>query len=339
MIDFGVQQIFHVGEPSEIGVARRAGAAMGRQQGFDEVRIGQLAIVISEAATNIVKHAIEGHILLRPIRCESASAVEILAIDTGPGIADLKLRMQDGNSTAGTYGVGLGTIGRLSQEFDIYTQHGKGTALRTVLWRDGQAIQHPPWQVGSICLPMVGEEICGDALGVATDADFLTWVVADGLGHGPDAALASHKAVALTAEGRLSTPGVLLQKAHVALRGTRGAAVAIGQINTRQQQLCFSGIGNIAVSLHHASRRRHLVSHNGIVGSNVRKFQEFCEPWVAGDILIAHSDGINTRWDLNHFPGLESCHPGIIAAVLYRDFKRDRDDVSILVLRDRENSP
>jgi anti-sigma regulatory factor (Ser/Thr protein kinase) len=340
LIDFGTQQVFHVGELSEIAVARRAGTALGSAQGFDEVRIGQLTIVITEAATNIVKHAHEGFILLRPIYCDDISGVEILAIDAGPGIADLTLRMQDGNSTAGSYGVGLGAIGRLSQEFDIYTRPDLGTALRVAIWKDGNAIRHPPWSVGSICLPMLGEQACGDALAVESDGDILTWIVADGLGHGPDAALASREAVSIIGNGgRRSTPGILLQKAHEALHRTRGAAVAIGQIDKQQQQLRFSGIGNIAVSVFHQSTRRHLLSHNGIVGSNVRKLQEFCQPWEKGDILIAHSDGVGTRWDLERYPGLHLCHPGIIAAVLYRDFSRGRDDVSVLVLRDQETFP
>ncbi|MCX7291294.1 ATP-binding protein, partial [Janthinobacterium sp.] len=58
--DIARQRSFPIGEPSEIAAARRAGNELARHIGFDDVRTGQLAIIISEAATNIVKHAQRG---------------------------------------------------------------------------------------------------------------------------------------------------------------------------------------------------------------------------------------------------------------------------------------
>lgn len=336
MIGFGTQDVYRVGEPSEIAVVRRAGVALGKTQGFDEVRMGQLAIVITEAATNIIKHAGDGHILLRAIYFESMTGVEMLAVDAGPGIADLDVQMRDGNSTAGSYGVGLGAIARLSQEFDIYADPGRGTVIRTVIWRDGETQPELPWLAGSVCLPMAGEVVCGDAFTVVANQHICTWVLADGLGHGSMAAEASQKAVSVGSAGGDAPPLELLQDIHLALRGSRGAAVAVGQINREMRVLRFSGIGNIAVSIFKREHRRHLLSHNGIVGSNMRKSQEFSEPWEQGDMVVAHSDGINTRWDLEHYPGLAMCHPGVIAAVLHRDFKRGNDDISVLVLREQD---
>jgi hypothetical protein len=77
-----------------------------------------------------------------------------------------------------------------------------------------------------------------------------------------------------------------------------------------------------------------MVSHNGIVGSNMRKVQEFTQAWQPGSLLVLCSDGLNTRWDLNRYPGLADRHPSVIAALLYRDFARRRDDVTVLVLRE-----
>ena len=128
------QQRFAIGEPSEIAAARRAGTTLARRIGFDDVRAGQLAIVISEAATNIVKHAGHGEILLRKVTRGGASGIEVLAIDKGPGMRNVAQYMEDGQSTAGTYGVGLGAIRRLSQEFDLYSLPGLGTVLMMVVW-------------------------------------------------------------------------------------------------------------------------------------------------------------------------------------------------------------
>lgn len=331
----GKQATFHVGELSEIGCARRAGNDLARRLGFDETRSGQLAIIITEAATNIVKHAIEGEILLRALEVDGRMGVEVIAIDRGPGMGNLALRMEDGNSTAGTYGVGLGAIRRLAQEFDVYTVEGQGTVLMMVVWADAHSVRGGQWQVGAVCLPLPGEELCGDAWDIGEGPRGITICAADGLGHGPDAALASDAAVALAQLHPGLTPSALMVRAHEALHGTRGAAMAIAVIDEDKHELSFAGVGNIAGCIFADGQRRHLMSHNGIVGSNLRKVQEFAHPFPDGAMVVLHSDGIATRWDLDAYPGLVFRHPSLIAAVLYRDFVRQRDDAMAVVVRQR----
>ncbi|MES2822585.1 MAG: SpoIIE family protein phosphatase [Pseudomonadota bacterium] len=340
MIRFGTQQTFHIGELSEVAAARRAGIKLAQKLGFNELRTAQLAIVITEAATNIAKHAAHGEILLRSLQHGETTGVEIIAIDAGPGISNIRLQMIDGNSTTGTYGGGLGAISRLSQEFEMYSMQEQGTALWVVIWVNDKALKlssdwrfAASWEIGGICVPYPGEALCGDAWTVVFDNNLLTFMVADGLGHGPDAAIASNTAVNVIAEHQGQSPQALLQRAHVALQKTRGAAVAIGQINMELGQLRFAGVGNIAASVFEVATRRHLLSHNGIAGSNLRKLQEFSQTWESGAMFIAHSDGLATRWNLDKYVGLAQSHPSLIAAVLYRDFTRGRDDVSVLVLR------
>jgi anti-sigma regulatory factor (Ser/Thr protein kinase) len=331
----GKQSTFHIGESSEIAAARRAGNELARKLGFDEVRTGQVALVITEAGTNIVKHAGEGEILLRARHTDGCDGIEIVALDRGPGIANIAMRMVDGNSSTGTYGVGLGAIGRLSSEFDMYSAEGQGTVLVMTVWSSAAGPAPLDWEVGAVCIALAGEDICGDAFEVRCDARGASIAMADGLGHGPDAARASEPAVELVLSRPGRTAGELMQLAHEALRGTRGAAMAIAVIDAERGSLTFAGIGNIAGSVFNTGPRRHLMSHNGIVGSNLRKVQEFVHPWQPGALMIMHSDGIGTRWDLSAYPGLESRNPTLIAAVLYRDFARARDDASILVVRHR----
>jgi anti-sigma regulatory factor (Ser/Thr protein kinase) len=335
----GKQTSFHIGELSEIASARRAGNELARRLGFDEVRTGQVALVITEAATNIVKHALEGEILLRSLEHAGKFGVEIIALDRGPGMANVALRMEDGNSTAGTYGVGMGAIRRLAQEFDVYSAEGQGTALLMIVWSDGVCHMPRAWQVGAVCLPVAGEDLCGDAWDMGMGETGVTVCVADGLGHGPDAALASDPAVVLAAERPDLSATALMALAHAALHGTRGAAMAIAVIDEQKEQLSFVGVGNIAGCIFHGGARRHLMSHNGIVGSNLRKVQEFVHPWAADALLILHSDGIATRWDLDLYTGLIFRHPSLIAAVLYRDFARQRDDTMVVVLRQLSSAP
>jgi len=325
-----------VSDSSQIGSVRRAASNLAAQAGFDETTAGELAIVVTEATTNIIKHAGHGVVLLRPLRCGAARGVEVIALDRGPGFSNLSASMQDGTTTAGSYGVGLGAIRRLSRSFDIYSAPDKGAALWAQLWpRDAEL---PPQSIhyGVVCLPMAGESVSGDSWALAIGASEATVLVADGLGHGPHAAAASELAASVTMQQPGLPAGTLLQDCHMALRATRGAAVALSRIDMLMGKLSFAGIGNIATYIASRDERRQLVSHNGIVGSNMRKVQEFSADWSSDSMLLLHSDGLTTRWDLKDYPGLEFHHPALVAAVLYRDCCRHRDDVSVLVVRDRE---
>jgi anti-sigma regulatory factor (Ser/Thr protein kinase) len=325
------QTIHHVSESSAIAAVRRAGSGLAVSLGLDETVAGRVALVITEAATNILKHAGSGDILLRGLAAGDARGIEVLAIDKGPGFDNIEQAMRDGISTAGSYGVGMGAMQRLADEFDLHADTIYGSALRMAVWDSGQPLHRSEWTVGAVCLPLPSEELCGDAWRCAGNDAGLLLMMADGLGHGPDAARASDAAVALVQPGSTLAPASLLQLAHGALHGTRGAAAAVACLDSTANELRFAGIGNISVSLHGGERARHLVSHNGIVGSNMRKVQEFTMPLTDDAMLIMHSDGIGTRWDLERYPGLSQRHPALIAAVLYRDHVRGRDDAAIVV--------
>ena len=334
------QTIHHVSESSAIAAVRRAGSVLASSLGLDETVAGKVALVITEAATNILKHAGSGDILLRGLAMGDARGIEVLAIDKGPGFDNIEQAMRDGMSTAGSYGIGMGSMQRLADEFDLHADTTHGSALRMAVWDSGQPPHRSEWTVGAVCLPLPSEELCGDAWSCAGNDTQLLLMMADGLGHGPDAARASDAAVALVQPDSTFVPASMLQLAHGALHGTRGAAVAVACLDSAANELRFAGIGNISVSLHGGERARHLVSHNGIVGSNMRKVQEFAMPLTDDAMLIMHSDGIGTRWDLERYPGLSQRHPALIAAVLYRDHVRGRDDAgSVVAQRQRAGAP
>ncbi|MCD2518733.1 SpoIIE family protein phosphatase [Massilia sp. G4R7] len=326
------QQVFAVTHASDIAAARRAGQRLAGELGFDETRAGQLALIVTEAGTNILKHAGEGEIHVGPAQSASGIGIDVLALDSGPGIRDVEASLVDGMSTAGTYGGGLGALRRLSDEFDVFTEPGQGAAFFMRLWRD---VPPPPscgLEVGAVWTPMAGEEECGDGWAVSCDGRGASLLAADGLGHGPEAARAS--AAAINALGRLAAPqaGELMQAAHDALRPTRGAALATARIDYEADELRFAGIGNIAGFVFDGARRP-LVSHNGIVGHNMRKVQEFTLPFGPGAMCVMHSDGIQTQWDLDQYRGLAGRSAVLVAAVLMRDFIRRRDDAMVLAVR------
>jgi hypothetical protein len=159
-------------------------------------------------------------------------------------------------------------------------------------------------------------------------------MIADGLGHGTFAARAAAEAIKLFNKDPKFSPRGTLAAIHAGLRSTRGAAIAVAHIDTEEKKLIFGGIGNVAATLTANGQVRRLVSLNGIAGHAAQRIQEFVYPYSGPDmLLVMHSDGLGTSWNLDHYPGLTVRHPSLIAGVLFRDFRRDRDDSTVLVIR------
>lgn len=321
-------------DSSHVSAARQGVNRLTQALGFDGTQAGRAAIVATEAATNIVKHAGSGTLIARALGFGEALGIELLAIDSGPGMHDFEASAVDGHSTAGTPGNGLGAIRRQSDEFEVYTRAGQGTILRALLWADARPADGP-YEIGALCVPKPGETVCGDAWGVVYGAHGATFLLADGLGHGPDASRAANLAVDALHQHAADSAVRILDRAHHKLKPTRGAAVAVMRHDKAASELAFAGIGNVSAVILESGARRAMVSHNGIVGANVHKSQEFRYPWPRGALLVAHSDGLETHWDLARYPGLVDCHPAVIAAVLFREHSRRRDDCGIVVARAR----
>jgi hypothetical protein len=223
---------------------------------------------------------------------------------------------------------------RLADQFDIYTAPEQGTVICMSFWGAPDPEFASGCDIGVVCLPVAAETICGDAWGVRRDGQKVIALLADGLGHGPLAAMASEAASLTLVKYPLTTAGESLQNAHQALQGSRGAAAGVACVDSGSGIVVFAGVGNIEGRILDHEKVHHLVSHNGIVGSNLRKVQEFASPWSSEMLLIMHSDGIKTRWDLSLYPGLALLYPALIAAVLYRDFGRGNDDTTVLAFRE-----
>jgi len=329
------QEVHAINHASDVSAVRRSGQKLADALGFSETRTGQLALIITEAATNILKHAGEGEIHVGPAQSGAGVGIDVLALDNGPGIADLAACLVDGVSSTGTAGTGLGALRRLADEFDVYTRPGAGAAFFMRIWRDVPSPEPCGVEVGALWAPVAGEEECGDGWAVRCDDHGAMLLASDGLGHGPEAARASACAVRALEAHKGAQAGELMHAVHDALRPTRGAAVATARIDFDAGELRFAGVGNIAgcVLEMRDDKRRALVSHNGIVGHNMRKVQEFALPFSPGALCIMHSDGIQTQWDLDKYPGLAGRSPALIAAMLMRDFIRRRDDAMVLVVR------
>lgn len=320
-----------VEESSAAGRVRRAATAIAQQLGFSEHRVGEIAIAATELATNLHRHAVAGVIVLRVRRRGDEGALELVVTDTGPGMTDLRASENDGESSAGTLGIGLGAAMRIATRFDSHSVPQRGTVMYATFWRD----REPPQQhrVAALTRPIATESVCGDAWALREDGAATMVMLADGLGHGELAATASRAAARAFEAAPGHDTAAALSVIDKNLRATRGAAVAAVRIDWAAGRLTFAGIGNIAVWIDDGERRRGLASTPGIVGHNARKFREFAFDLAPDAIVILHSDGLTAKWDLNDYPGLRARDPHLIAATLMRDAAIRHDDSSIVVAK------
>jgi anti-sigma regulatory factor (Ser/Thr protein kinase) len=326
-----VARPLQVREPGETARARRAAAAAARALGFDEHDQGRAALVATEAATNLIRHAGGGELLLACPDGDGPRNLQIFSIDQGPGFVEQVAR-RDGYSTAGGTGTGLGAIARASDRFDIYSQPAGGTVLLSEIGsRSAPAPAPSRFHVGGFSVPKPGEEVCGDGWAVREDRDGLALLLLDGLGHGPGAAEATRAGI----EGFVGEPGLApaaqITRLHERLRPTRGAAAAVVRVDAHKGELSFAGVGNTQGFLDGGDRVRHLVPNNGTLGHEVLRVRQSSYPWPVAGILVLATDGLTTRLGLSAYPGLRRHTPEVAAAVLYRDFRRGHDDATVLV--------
>jgi len=320
-------------ESSQVSAARLDARELGERADFDETDAHRTGLVATELATNLVKHA-DGGVLLMRITDPPARGVELVAIDRGPGIGDIAHSMIDGHSTAGSPGTGLGAIKRLADQFDIFSSDRGTIVLARICARNARTRGPIAFDVGAVSVAMEGETMCGDAWSVRHSPHGMSILMADGLGHGLLAAEASEAAVTAFQRGPLGDTAQTLEQIHRALQHTRGAAAAVAEIRKDQHVVRFSGVGNIAATVASNGTLRQAVSNNGTLGHQVRVFREYTYPWTQQSIFVMHSDGVSGRWSLDQYPGLRRHDPVVIAAVLYRDFSRSRDDATVLVGRE-----
>jgi anti-sigma regulatory factor (Ser/Thr protein kinase) len=335
-----------VRDQSDIGECRRIASRLAQTHGFDEDGVGKISIIATELATNLVRHGGGGEMLLQVLDDEITPQFEIMAIDRGPGMRDVADCLRDGYSTAGTAGTGLGATSRLSTEFDLFSEPGKGTIVLSrvarrrnsdspPVSRSGPATGFAPLEIGAVCIPLAGETECGDGWRVADDGQTVAMLVVDGLGHGPLAATAARSAAQAFEEGPIEEPVSVMQSLDRRLFGSRGAVGACARLRAPEGKLHYAGVGNISGIIIEPHRSRGMVSLNGTLGLQSPRGRQFDYEYSEDSVVVMHSDGLSARWHLADYPGLCSKHAAVIAGVLFRDHARKRDDATVLVARHR----
>jgi anti-sigma regulatory factor (Ser/Thr protein kinase) len=322
-----------VTEESQIGSARRCVLEVCQRISSDKTFCGKAAIVVTEMARNVVLHGQGGEIVISEVATPTSVGLELFALDQGPGLRNIAECLRDGFSTTGTAGTGFGSIKRLSDRFEVFSQPGRGT----VVWVRLGALGHRPaanaFESSGISIAVEREEVCGDAWAVIETPGALRAMVVDGLGHGSFAEQAAREAVAVFRSRATTGVASTLKLIDLALTKTRGAAGAIVEICPPKEQVTAAGVGNISMRILNNGGSKSFGCDNGTLGTGVSRIREFTQPWMHGSVLVMHSDGVKTHWNHEDYPGLARRHPGLVAGLLYRDFRRERDDVTVIVAR------
>jgi anti-sigma regulatory factor (Ser/Thr protein kinase) len=320
-----------VTEESQVGFARRCVVEICQRISRDETFCGKVAIVITEMARNLVRHGKGGEIVIREVATHAS--LELLALDRGPGMHNTAECLRDGFSTAGTAGTGFGSIKRLSDRFEVFSQPGRGTVVWVRLCALGTRSASHAFESSGVSIGVEHEEVCGDAWEVIETPGVLRAMVVDGLGHGLFAEQAAREAVAVFRSQATTSVVSTLKLVDQALTKTRGAAGAIVELCPAKGHITAAGVGNISMRLLNNGESKSFGCDNGTLGTGVPRIREFTQPWMHGSVLVMHSDGLKAHWTLDDYPGLVRRHPGLVAGLLYRDFRRERDDVTVIVVR------
>jgi len=325
--------VAHLGDGTE---AQRAAKAMGVSLGFDDRTVEEIAIVVSELASNLVKHAAGGTLTLSPLIEETRSGIEIEALDSGPGIASVEEAMRDGFSTAGSLGCGLGAVNRLMDQLEVSSQRGVGTRLVCRRWRR-EALPTGalcPLEVGVASRPHPKMTVNGDAFVIKHAAEAVLVGVIDGLGHGPDAHRAATTA-RLYVEGHYDQPLLdIFRGVGRSCRSTRGVVMALARFDWALGKMTFASFGNIEARVIGSPTPINFLVRRGIVGMHSTNPVVTEHAWARTNLLIVHSDGLSTRWPWEDFAHLADKPATVIAQQLLRKLAKEEDDATVLVVRD-----
>jgi len=241
-------RITHLSDTNE---ARRLIKAVTIEMGFDQKESEEFAIVVSELATNLVKHARGGYLIINAIEDGRRLGIKIESQDDGPGIADVEQAITDGFSATGSLGYGLGTINRLMDEFEIQPRpDGKtGTQITCLRWRREPTWKTIPFPVsfGVATRAYRNLEFNGDAFVVKHWNKFALIALIDGLGHGQYAHIAAQTAREYI-ENHYDQPlDVIFRGAGRACRATRGVVMALARFDWQEEPIKFkfASVGNI----------------------------------------------------------------------------------------------
>ncbi len=308
--------------------------------GFEEAVSEEIALATSELATNLLKHAKSGTLTLMPLAVDKRSGIQIESRDQGPGIVDIDQALADGFSTSGGLGLGLGTVNRLMDEFDIESSRGKGTLVTCKRWvrAELRVAGVSPLAFGVATRPRPGLQVNGDDFVIKQwDTSALVAVI-DGVGHGEPAHRAAQAARRYVESHFDQALESIFRGVGYACRGTRGVVMALARFDWTPLRVSFAMVGNVEVRVLNSPEPFHYVIRRGIIGGNAPAPAVTGHAWGLESIMVLHSDGVKSHWQWVDFPGLVDRPAEIIAQRLLRELAREEDDATVLVAKRAERT-
>ena len=325
---------FTVADRSYFSLLKKEIHALASAAGFSENKVGEIDIIVAEIVSNLIKHAGGGKLLAKLVKEDDIDGIELVSIDSGEGMGDVNRMMLDGISTKNSLGQGLGAIKRMSDVFQIYSQKGWGTILLTRIFKQELPYKRKRNEIRSLVVPKPGEVKCGDGFFCKVTNDQVRILSGDGLGHGEPASAAVQEAITAFQLCAEDSPSEIIRHIHHSVRKTRGlvATAAIYSIKNKSWRIC--GVGNIATRIINGIDAKNYMAYNGIVGHNIPTTMKDTEiEWANGQTLIMCSDGIKTRWEHGKYPALLKFDLSVLTAVVFKDFARNTDDMSIAAIK------
>ncbi len=182
--------------------------------------------------------------------------------------------------------------------------------------------------------PLAGELVAGDACIVEPWARGLVVAVADGLGHGPAAAVAAAAFVEHVCAAREAPLAAVIEGAHRALRETRGAVAVLARFDELLRTVELAGVGDVTALLASGGADpRPVPLSAGVLGSAFRTVRPQVFAFGVGDLLVLHSDGVHRRFDLAPFRALA---PRAFAEAVVSEHGKAWDDAACVVATGEE---
>jgi anti-sigma regulatory factor (Ser/Thr protein kinase)/serine/threonine protein phosphatase PrpC len=343
-----IEFIGEIKEWHQVATTRRKIAEFTKKIGFSVKEIDEISIVVLELAENLLAHKTkEGKIICSKIKEGNKTGIQILSMDSGPGIKDVTKALFDGYSDKGTLGIGLGAVSRLTGEFDITSKtktsrlpvydgrEGIGTVIGVRKWlssnEKNENTKNTDMKFGILSRPFKGEKSNGDNVFLKEFDKKIMIAVIDGLGHGFGAEEASQKTVECLDKNYFRDLDYIINQIKADIRKTRGVVMSIALIDHRKKLLNYVGIGNVTTRIYKSPEDIRPVNNNGMIRATVPRFRISQYPWSNENIIVMTTDGVSEKNDPDKYPDLINKHPMVIAGVLFRDYARYTDDATIVV--------
>jgi anti-sigma regulatory factor (Ser/Thr protein kinase) len=333
----GGQRVIEISSSADIPRSCREADAMARRLGFDDKAAGEIVLTTSELASNLVKHAGRGRLMLTPLRETGRAGIQIEALDDGPGIADVNQAITDGFSTAGSLGYGLGAVNRLMDELSITSplEGARGTHIVCKRWRivEPPGVALCPFEFGVATRAHPLEAVNGDAYILEKGSERALVGVVDGLGHGPRACEAAQTASRYVKAHYEQPLESIFCGADRACRGTNGVVMALARIDWAGGRLTLASVGNVECRVFRSAQPFRFIVRRGVVGLNGSSPAISEHPWSADKIMVLHSDGVQSRWRWEDFAHLDALPANALAEQLLHRLARDDDDATVVVVK------